>query len=60
MRDDMRVQCVGKRSWISIYSHGYVGLELGISELLNEIGNLKIMMWGSSDLERVEVEVEAI
>jgi len=56
----MRVQCVGKRSWISIYSHGYVGLELGISELLNEIGNLKIMMWGSSDLERVEVEVEAI
>ena len=45
---------------MSIRSHGDVGLDLGISELLNEMGNLKIMMWGSSDLERVEVEVEAI
>jgi hypothetical protein len=42
---------------MSISSHGDVGLELGISELLNEMGNLKIMMWGSSDSEKVEVEV---
>jgi hypothetical protein len=42
---------------MSIRSHGDVGLDFGVSELLNEVGNLKIMMWGSSDSEKVEVEV---